>query len=317
MAYGMGGALGLTFQQSYGTAYTTGMKFLPFISESMNEEIPPLLQEGITGRYDEGDSFEGEHAVAGDIVYEVGPAMVGYMLKGCLGSSSLDSTTVDSYYYQHIFMPSPADFDDMAATPPMTIEIYRDAGSAFQYYDCLINQLTLEYAHGALIRSTASIIGGNFTKAAKQTASYEPFSEFTWNQCSISVAGTAVDEFQDLTVTINNNLEATYTLNATKFPNRIKRSGFRTTEVSGTILFISQAEADIFRAQTERRVVISTVQGSHFMELDIPSFRYESFPVNIGGPGQIAIGFSGKAKYNSGSGTALEITTKVTSLESY
>ena len=144
-----------------------------------------------------------------------------------------------------------------------------------------------------------------------------PFSEFTWNQCSISIAGAAVDEFQDITITVNNNLEATYTIDGTKYPNRIKRSGFRTIEVSGTILFISQAEADIFTGQTQRRVVISTQQGSHFMEVDIPSFRYESFPVNIGGPGQIAVGFSGKAKYNAGSGTAIKVTTKVTSLSSY
>lgn len=313
----MGGALGLSFQQSYGTAYTTGMKFLPFITESLNESIEDLVHEGINGVYDEGDSFEGAHSVAGDIGFNVGPALIGYMLKGCFGSTSLDSTTTTSYYYTHEFMPSPNDFDDRAAVPPLTIEAYRDAGSAFQYYDCCVNQLTLEYAHGTFVKSTASIIGGGFTKAAKQTASYEPFSEFTWNQTSINVAGTAVDEFQDITVTINNNLEATYTLDNAKFPNRIKRTGKRTVEVSGTILFISQAEADIFRAFTERRLVIHTKQGSNQMEVDIPSFRYTAFPVNIGGPGQIAVGFTGKGKYNSGSGTAIQVTTKVTSLSNY
>jgi hypothetical protein len=214
-------------------------------------------------------------------------------------------------------MPSPDDFDDLAALPPMTMEAYRDAGSAFQYYDCMVSQLSLEYAHSTFVKSTATIVGGGFTKAAKQTASFEPFSEFTFDQASIHIAGTAVDEIQDLTVTINNNLEATYTLNASKFPNRIKRSAKRTVEISGTILFVSQAEADVFRAQTERRLVLHTKQGSNSMEVDVPSFRYTAFPVNIGGPGQIAVGFTGKGKYNAGSGTAIKVTTKVTSMSSY
>lgn len=317
MAYGMGGALGITMQQSFGTAYTTGMKFQPFISESLNEEIAPIIVEGMRGIYDEGDSLEGPHTISGDINFEVDPCMIGYFIKGFCHSTSMTATTVTSYYYTHAFMPAPDDFDAMAATPPITMEAYRDAGSAFQYYDCLINTLSFQFAAGALIKATAGVVGASFTLAAKQTATYEPFSEFTWDQTSISVAGTAVDELQDLTITLNNNLEATSTLDGTKYPNRVKRSGKRTIEVSGTILFISEAEANVFRAQTERRMVVTTKQGSHQIEFDIPSFRYEAFPVNIGGPGQIMVGFTGKAKYNAGSGTAIKITTTVTSLSAY
>jgi hypothetical protein len=313
----MGGALGITMQQSYGTAYTTGMKFLPFISESLNEDIPPITHEGINGRYDEGDDYEGAHAIAGDINFEVDPCMIGYFIKGFCGANSYEITTVTSYYYQHEFMPDPTDFDSMAAAPPVTLEVYRDAGSAFQYYDCIINTLSFQFANSQLVKCTTGVIGGNFTKAAKQTASYEPFSEFTWDQTSISISAAAIDEIQDLTITLNNNLEATYTLDGTKFPNRIKRSGRRTIEISGTLLFVSQAEADIFRAQTERRMVVHTKQGSNQIEMDIPSMRYRAFPVNIGGPGQIGVGFTAAAKYNAGSGTAIQFITKVTSLASY
>lgn len=313
----MGGALGITMQQSFGTAYTTGMKFQPFISESLNENIPPIVVEGLRGIYDEGDALEGAHEISGDINFEIDPCMIGYFIKGFCNATSYVATTVDSYYYTHAFMPAQDDFDAMAATPPMTMEAYRDAGSAFQYYDCCINTLSFEFAQGALIKATASVIGAGFTMAAKQTASYEPFSEFTWDQTSISIAGTAVDEIENLTITMNNNLEAVYTVDGTKYPNRIQRSGKRTIEISGTILFIDEAEANIFRAQTERRLVITTQQGCNAINFDIPSMRYNTFPVNMGGPGKIAVGFSANAKYNAGSGTAIKITTTVNSLASY
>lgn len=317
MAYGMGGALGITMQQSFGTAYTTGMKFQPFISESLNESIPPIVVEGIRGIYDEGDSLEGAHEISGDVNFEVDPCMIGYFIKGFCHSTSYDTTTVTSYYYKHEFMPAPTDFDAMSAVPPMTMEAYRDAGSAFQYYDCCINTLAFEFAHGALLKCTASVVGANFTMASKQTASYEPFSEFTWDQTSISIAGAAIDEIQDLTVTLNNNLETVGTIDGTKYPNRIQRAGKRTLEISGTILFISEAEANIFRAQTERRLVITTQQGCNAITMDIPSMRYSAFPVNMGSPGKIAIGFTASGKYNAGSGTAIKITTTVASLASY
>jgi len=317
MAYGMGGALGITMQQSFGTAYTTGMKFQPFISESMNESIPPVVVEGMRGIYDEGDSLEGAHEISGDVNFEVDPCMIGYYIKGFCNAGSYVATTVTSYYYTHAFMPTQDDFDAMAATPPMTVEVYRDAGSAFQYYDCCVNALSFEFAHGALIKSTVGFVGAGFTMAAKQTASYEPFSEFTWDQTSISISDTAVDEIQDMTITMTNNLESVGTIDGTKYPNRIQRSGKRTIEISGTILFISEAEVNIFRAQTERRMVVTTKQGSNQIEIDIPSMRYSAFPVNVGGPGKIAVGFTANAKYNAGSGTAIKITTTVTSLASY
>lgn len=317
MAYGMGGAIGITMQQSFGTAYTTGMRFQPFISESLNESIPPIVVEGMHGIIDEGDSLEGAHEISGDINFEVDPSMIGFYIKGFCNSTSYDLTIVGSFYHTHEFMPAQVDFDEMAATPPMTVEAYRDAGSAFQYHSMLVNTLAFEFAHGALIKSTVGFIGAGFALAAKQTAVYEPFSEFTWDQTSISVSDVAVDEIQNMTVTLNNNLEATNTLNGSKYPNRIKRAGKRTIEISGTILFISEAEANIFRAQTERRLVVTSKQGSNQIELDIPSMRYSTYPVNMGGPGQIAVGFTAAAKYNTGSGTAIKITTKVLDTSSY
>ncbi len=113
---------------------------------------------------------------------------------------------------------------------------------------------------------------------------------------------------------MDNGIEAKGTLNNTKTPSRIKRSGYRKFEVSGTVLFENDTEADIFRAQTEQRFTIGTMgqpcsSGYNCkLDFDFPSVRYNEFAPQIGGPGLIEVAFTGSAKYNAGSATACAIT---------
>lgn len=321
MGYGQEGQIGIGFQDSYGTAETGSYHWFPFISESLNETIPELVSEGMRSRMEEGDSMEGFHEIAGDVIVPAHPILLGKLFKAWCHTTSY-TTALGTSEYTHTFMPAPDDFGDLAATPPMTIEVYRDAGSAHQYYNILLNTLTLEIAHGTIIKATAGLIGGNFTKVAKNTASYLTGSEWTWDQASIQIAGSAVDELSTMTITFNNNLAAKGTLDGTKLPNRIKRDGFRTIEVAGTMLFVDDTEFDIYRNQTRQRHVI-TVEGQECasgfntkLEIDLPSVFYTAFPPNISGPGLIEASFTGKAKYLSGSGTIGKFTL-VNSLATY
>jgi len=321
MAYGMEGHLGIGFQSSYGTAMTTSYHWFPFISETLNESIPDLVSESIRGRMEEGESFEGYHEIAGDVVVEAHPILIGKLFKAWCHTTSYAATLVASHY-THEFMPAPVDFDALAAVPPMTIEVYRDAGSAHQYYDMCLNTLALEIAHGSIIKATAGLIGGSFAKAAKKSSSYLTGSEFTWDQASIQIGGTAVDELSTITVTLNNNLEAKGTLDGTKLPNRIKRAGFRTIELAGTMLFVNDTEFDIYLNQTRQEFII-TVTGQAVssgynasLEIALPSVFYTAFPPNIAGPGLIESSLTGKAKYNADSGTIGRFTV-VNTLATY
>jgi hypothetical protein len=83
--YGMLGHIGISFQQSYGTAYTDSLHYFPFISESITEEIEALNKEGLVGRFDEGDHVEGAHNINGDINIELPPETAGVLLKAWMG----------------------------------------------------------------------------------------------------------------------------------------------------------------------------------------------------------------------------------------
>lgn len=322
MAYGNNAHIGVSFQGSFGTSNVDSMHYFPIISESLTEGIPEVESEAVRGRLEAGDSYEGMHEYAGDIVFDGHPVLLGKMLKAWFGQSS---GTLQDSCYSHEFNPVTADFDNLAAVPPMTVEVYRDAGSGHLFSDMLCNQLVLEMAHGAIVKATASMVGANMVKATKSTPSYLPGSDYTFDQASFSLQGSnngAFDLMQTVTITLNNQLEATGTLNATKRPSRIKRSGFRTIEIAGTMLFEDDNESDHFLNSAQQRVV-ATLTGQEVssgynasLEMDIPSFRYTEFPVNAGGPGLITSGFSAKAKYNAGSGT-MATFTMVNTLSEY
>lgn len=318
MGYGMKGHLGISFQQSFGTVFTSSYHWFPIINESLTENIPLLVSEGMRGRFEEGPSFEGAHDIAGDFTIEAHPILAGKLLAAWMGQSS---GTLTTSVYTHLFKPKATDWGDLAAVPPMTIEVYRDAGSAHQYYDCCMNQLVIEIAHGSLVKMTGSVVGGKFAKAAKSTPSYLIGSEYTWNQTSISFQGSAngaIDEITQLTITLNNNLEAKGTLDGTKTPNRVKRTGFRTAEIAGTLVFENDQEFDHWRNQAAQPAVI-TITGhavtsgyNAYMEFDIPQMKYNEVPVNIGGPGLIEASFSAKCEYKTTSATMIAVTIQNT-----
>ncbi len=261
MADGLLGHVGISFQDSFGTSNVNSMFYFPIISESVTEAIPPLVSEGMRGRFEAGPTFEGFHEIAGDIIFEAHPILVGMALKAWTSASS--DVTLNDSAYTHTIKPNTADFDALAAVRPMTVEIFRDIGSAFLYSDMLCNELTLEVVHGTVVKATMALMGGKFTKAVKSAPSYLPGSEYTWHQSSIQFtnsAGTigAIDEISQATITLNNNLEAIGTLEGTKTPNRIKRSGFRTAEFAGTVLFTRQEDVDDDKNQREQRAVMTS-----------------------------------------------------------
>jgi hypothetical protein len=325
MGYGMGSHLGICFQESFGTSYTSSMHYFPLITESLAEAIPPLQIEGLRGRFESGGVHEGPHSIAGDIIFEGHPILLGIALKACLGQSSGFHVMDVSDYYVHTFKPRPEDFDAMAAVPPMTIEAYRDAGSSHLYSDCLCNQLVIEVAYGAIQKCTMSVIGGSFEKLAKTTPSYLTGSEFIWDQASISIADTAIDELSTFTLTLNNALEGKGTIDGTKTFNRIKRAGFRVAEIAGTLLFDNDDEFDNFRNKTNQAVVVTTEGGvvgggisprASTLKMDFPKAKYREFPVNIAGPGLIEASFTADCLYKTTSATMMELTL-VNTQESY
>ncbi|MFH2075958.1 MAG: phage tail tube protein [Pseudomonadota bacterium] len=310
MAYGRGGHLGIGFQTSMYASSVLSMDWFPFVSESLTETIEELLSESITTRYEEPDDYEGMHSIAGDIVFEVHPRLVGKLAKAWAGQ---ESVSYQASCYVHTMVPKTSDWEaGVAALQPLTIEIYRDTGSAYLYYDCMINALNFELAQGAFYKVTAGIIGAEFAWAAKSTPSYPAGSFFTWNTASLSLAGAAITNANALSLNFNNGLAGRAFIDGTKYNRRILRENWRTCEISGTMLLEGDLQNRAYKARTKQRLVVTATDPTTIMlahnqfEIDIPKMVYTAFPANLAGPGLVEVSFTGKAKYDSTSAYGMQ-----------
>lgn len=313
MAYSQKSNIGLIFQNSFGTpGAVTSIHFIPHLSDNVALAIPPMYSENQRGVFDEGDTYEGPRTVAGDLQSEAQPIALGAMLKSIM---NLESSTQSLGIYTHLFKPRTVDFDEVSAGNPVTHYSYLDTGSAMLFSDLNGTSLEIGIANGELLKSTVSYVGGNFTQNANVAATYSVGRRWTWDQSSLTIATSAQPEIQNLTITLDESLEAQHTLNNSKYPSRIKRTGFRTVAVAGTILFDNQLEYQEFLSQSERELVMTftgqtEIQSGYFevCEIKLPLMRYEEAAPAAEGPGQIAMSVTARGKYSVTSATAMQIS---------
>ena len=313
MAYGQKSNIGIIFQNSFGTVGdVNSIHFVPHLSYNLALEIPPIYSENMRGVFDEGDTYDGARTINGDLQCEAQPIALGAMLKSIL---NLESSTNSDSIYTHLFKPRTADHSEESAGNPVTMYTYLDTGSAMLYSDLNGTTLEIGIANGELLKATVGYVGGTFTQNADVAASYPVGKRWTWDQSSLTVDGAGKAEIQDLSITLDESLEPQHTLNNSKYPSRIKRTGFRTVAVAGTILFDNQDEYQEFIAQSERELVMrftnnTEIQSGYFevCEIKLPLMRYEEAKPTAEGPGLISMSVTGRGKYSVDSATSLEIT---------
>jgi len=305
--YGMKSHLMVNFQNSFGTVFTSSLDAVPIISEGLTQAKEQLVEQSMYARFQESPYHEGQNMVQGDVQMEALPTEMGYFLKSVFGQVS---TTSGAGTQTHVFETRNVDFDDRSATPPMTFEVFRDVGSAYQYYDCLVNNLNLNIANGQLINMTAGMVASGFTRSAASTPVFGSSKPFIWDQSSVSFNDVEVLDLSDLTVNIQNNLEHQWTLKDGKVPHRAVRTSQQTIEVSGTFRFNSQSYQQSFEAQDETSfiVTLTNIDSPHTLKMDFSKLRFKTFDATIAGPGTIDASFTAQAIYNTSSATCATFT---------
>ncbi len=311
MAYGQSGHLAISFQNSFGVSNTDSPFFVPLVSESISETINQIVENNMYARLAESPAHEGTHEFEGDIATDAHPIVLGSFLKAALGQ--VTSTPQDSAFL-HEFLPATADWDEFAAVGPMTMEVFRDAGSAFLYYDMLGSALSLEINQGELLSATLSTLGGRFSQQAQSSTDFRPGRPWTWDVTSASYDDTGIADLRQISLVFDNQLASQFTLSGGKFPYRIKRGGPQTVSVEGTMLFQDQTLFKEYQAQSEKRLHLTfageTVAQSYQTQLtvDVPRLRFTEFAPQLNGVGQLEVSFSGKGVYDATSGYALRVT---------
>jgi hypothetical protein len=313
MSYGLDARVGICFQNSFGTALTNSIHWLPFISEGLETTKEPLISANMTGRFDEGQLYEGVNEIAGTIETEANPIALGAVMKAFFGAP----TTVQSTgIYAHTFKPATSDFDLYSAKRPVTIvKNLADGGSAHQYYDMGASKFSLAIANGELLKCSVDFQGGKYAQIAAPAATLPSGLGWTWDVTSVTIATSAQTTLRELSIDIEEGTENKHVLGTAKTPGRWKRTGPRVTNVSGTIVFDNQNEYQQFLSQSERELIVNLkgtaqIQSGYYetLKIQLPSFRYMEFAPAAGGPEEIEVGFSGKGIYSTTSATAIQIT---------
>ena len=310
VGYGMRGHVLWDFQDSFGTSKVSSQHAIPIISESLAKKIEHLPEENMYGRYGQSPHHEGPHRVDGDIRVQAHGIAMGHLLKSVFGQVTTTSGTGNQ---THEFIPrNTADWDDLAAGPPASIEVARansTTDSAALYYDMVGNGLQFSIANGQLLSLNAGLVGAGFSRRAASTPSFPNAEVFRWAQASASFNAWALGDIRDLSVNLTNNLELLYTLNNTNTPRRVKRSGSYAVDVSGKVQFATHSlwlDFDPFNATPLRFFVTFTGRVTPYaFTLDVPSMRFTSFEPNIAGAGLIEASFAARGEFNTASSYAL------------
>ena len=316
MAQGIGGYLSVEKQSAFGTGIESSPVYIPFVSESLTQNKEQLISEGLTGKYDQPDAYEGINNTTGDIVFEAHPIIIGQFLTGAVGAAT---STLQTSAYLHEFLPRQTMFADDCALTPYTLMIYKDVGSAYAVLDAQFHTLAIECVAGQIAQCTATVHGRVNQKTPKTTPSYIDSKVWTWNQCSLEVGGSANGNFESATVTITNPIVGVPTLNASTTEGKVVRDGFRTVSITGDQAFENQEEEAIFRNQTRQRMRLSLTgvnvgNTNEYQQLvmDLPQVNYSTFAYPIGGAGRIVASYEGNAEYNVASSYSIRYTLQNT-----
>lgn len=311
--YGMRGHVMVQPQTVWNGSLTTSMEAIAVTESSLVKGIEQVPESGMYGRFDESPYHDGFQTFNGEMTQEANPIGIGWFAKSVLNETS---TTSDTNKQTHVFKPRTSDFSANAAQTPFTIEQNLDVGSAGLFTDMCGNTLSINIANGELLTFTMGWIGAGFTRKAAGSPIYPVAKPFKWDQASGSFNGASIIDLLDLTININNNLEAKYTLQNCSVPRKIKRAGFRTIELSGNMLFQAHSYWQNFEAQQEIpfNFNFKGSQANNNLFLEFPALRLKTYEPTLAGPGVIEASFTAQALYSTDSATAMAMTLVNTAL---
>lgn len=318
MSYGFAGYFGLKRETTWGSGAAAD-NFIEILNENITLTKDRFDYKNVINTMAEPDDIAGMNRISGDVSFACNPENIGFMLMSTF--NQVTTTSLAAAFNKHVFT-QPTDsgsaFSNESPSVPYTLEIFRDVGTATQYAGGLVTGLSFNYAQNQDVRCTASFLCRGTSEVAKQSATFpnSPTKPFKFDQVSLSIGGSATTKIETLTIKIDNQYEGLGSLNLSNDIAKVRRNGFQTVAIDGTIDYSDMAEYKNFVDQTEQKMVVSALIASSFqLIIDVPKMVYTAFPLGIAGRNRNLVSFTAKGFYHSGSGTGIQAT--LTTISSY
>lgn len=325
MSYGAQAKVGFARQTNPGsyviaTASPNSFHAMGFVSHNIGLESDELISQNLIGRFEQGATYAGASRVNGTIEFEATPRNILTALG--LAVNHVAATANSGSIRNWTFLPNTVDFDGANIKAPWTMySQFSDAQSADLFFDMQFGQLDFVISQGQFARGRLQCVGGSRVATGVGSANVVPDPAdagrlFPWNVVSISYGGSALQTMSDVTVSLNENIDALNTINGTLTPFKYTRTGFREVTVNGTFYMTDRTMLNNFIGQTQARLLITltstiaAVQSGYYntLTIDVPQLKITQFKPAVPGPGEVAVPFTGRGVIDPSSSYALQFT---------
>lgn len=322
MPYGAQIKFGIARQAGVNSAVISVGSFHGFahVSQDVGLEREELVSQNLVGRFEQGAVYDGVDRVLGTIEFEATPRNMLAALAACVNHAPASATSGSLRTYT--FLPNTEDFNSLLVKAPWTVYAqFTDAASAEHFYDVQFGQLEFQISQGQFLRGRLSAAGGRRTPTGIGSLAVLPDAAdvgvlFPWNVASISLGGSGVGENSDITITLNENIEPLYTVNASREPYKYSRSNFREVTISGTLYLANRDRLNDFVNGTQRRLLATLVntrtaiQSGYFntLTIDVPQMKITAMKLASNGPGEVSVNFTARGVLDPSSNYAIQMT---------
>lgn len=312
MPYGAQAYIGIARQTNVGSANLvstiTSYHHIPVRSSDVGYEKQEVISQNLTGRFSQGATYDGVANVAGTIEFEPLPQALGAILTAVVGQpASVTSASLRTL----TFLPRTLDVQSggLVNEPFSFLQKFADVSSAEQFFDTQWDSIEFNFQQGQLLVARATVAGGQRVLTGAGSAGLAPTlatadlsAGWLWDVASISVGGTAIGNFSQVTVRVNENIDPVYTINGTLTPYKYTRSGFREVTVQGTMIFDSRSMYNDFINGTQRQLLITgrntrvQQQSGYYptLTLDVPQMKITQMKPGFNGPGEVSVPFTAR-----------------------
>jgi len=282
MYYGMQSFMKMTFQNTFGAAETSSSQAFGFKSESLNKTIEQITSKPGRKRFLKRRFTSGKRHVKGNLSLDAFPTVMAYALKSVLFSS-----TVESNGYRHSFDVACYDYNGLSATNLLTAEIHRGGDNSQYYYDLNGNSLAVNIKKNDFVSLELDMLGTSQVESTKSNPVYLDEEPFFYNQVSMGFDGNPEMNIDEMTLTIQNNLEPRYNLGITSKPRRIARAEEMTIGLTATLNCQSNSYFNAFNNQSEHNITIAMANSYGSVEIEMGDVKVLNYESNISDPGVI------------------------------
>jgi Phage tail tube protein len=311
MTIEVGGAgwLGIAFETTLGT-WVTPAKWIPIRSETLAVTENKQYRMNLRGTADRTGALPSYTHTEGDIVFEVNPEFLPYILY-CARTSIVKSGAgpyVYTYTPAHVAAATTATGTTTRKTASLTIN---RGSNYFGYVGCSVGQMVFSTDEDGMLLLTASIVGTTeVNQAGPFTPSFTATPPISPGQVTLEIpTASARADARTANLTINDNLIPANRLNGTRSA-AYQNWGEREITFTADFDFNTLTDYNIFRAGTFQTATYKGINGTETVTITLNATVMDSYPVNLAGLGEVnSAAVEMHAFYNTGNAYTIVVNT--------